>query len=115
MENISIDYGIMEKIEKAIVLKGTFPWDDVGGWLTLEKLHQHDEQGNIAKAPFQAVDTENCIIISDTHLVGTIGIKDLIIVATDDAILICHKNRSEEIKKLVEKLKTDPKLDKYLE
>lgn len=112
--NISIDYGIMEKTQKGIVLRGTFDWDDVGSWTSLERLHPRDDSGNILKGPCVTLDTTDCIIVSDKHLVGTIGVKDLIIIATDDAILVCHASVGEDVKKLVEEIRKNPDLHKYL-
>lgn len=108
MESISIDYGIMEKTEKAVVIKGTFIWDDVGSWTALQRLRPKDSDGNIIEGPCEVIDTSNCIVMSDKRIVGTIGVKNLVVISTDDALLVCHKDKTEEIKKLIEKLQKYP-------
>jgi mannose-1-phosphate guanylyltransferase len=111
---ISIDYGVMEKTDRGIVIKGCFTWDDVGSWSALERLHPADERGNVIRGLCSTVDTDGCIIQSDRLFVGTVGVKDLVIIATDDAILVCHKSRSEDLKKLTEQLNKTEYLKKYL-
>ncbi|MBN2384363.1 mannose-1-phosphate guanylyltransferase [bacterium] len=113
-ESISIDYGILEKTAKGVLVRGTFDWDDVGNWLALEHYIEKDQDHNTVKAPFQAINTRNCLIVSDRQLIATIGVKDLIVVSTDDAVLICHRNDSESIKNLLAAMKNDDSFKHYL-
>ena len=113
LESISIDYGVMEKARNVVLVKADIPWDDVGSWLAMERIHPKDDEGNVVLGKFEGIDSHNCIIISDEHLVVTLGVSDLIVVTTPQATLICPKNRAQDVKKIVKKL-TDNQLDKYL-
>ena len=113
LESISIDYGVMEKAGNVVMVKADIPWDDVGSWLAMERIHSQDDRGNVVLGKFTGIDSSNCIVISDEQLVATLGISDLIIVATPQAILICSKDRAQEVKKIVKKL-ADSELEEYL-
>lgn len=99
--SVSIDYGVMEKTKKAVVAEALFSWDDVGNWAALEGNLSKDRFNNITKGNAVVLDTKGSIVITDSHLVATLGIKDLIIVAAKDAVLICPKDRAQEVKKIV--------------
>lgn len=101
----SIDYGIMEKAQNIYILSGSFGWDDVGSWLAVERIRQSNEFGNVITGNAVTVDTKNTIIEGDKKLIGTVGIEDLIIVDTEDALLICEKDSAGNIKKVLENLK----------
>ncbi|MCM1154034.1 MAG: mannose-1-phosphate guanylyltransferase [Roseburia sp.] len=101
---ISIDYGIMERAEKVLVLEGDFGWSDVGSWDALEALYDKDEYGNITYGEQVHIDTHDCIIYAKNKLVTTIGLDSVIVVETEDAVLVCDKNRAQEVKKIVEAL-----------
>ena len=107
--SISIDYGIMERSDDVLVIPGDFGWNDVGSWDALGALYEPDENGNIIKGEQINIDTENSILFSDKRLIATIGLKDIIVVETDDAVLVCSKNRSQDVKKIVEKLQEQGK------
>jgi len=103
---VSIDYGVMEKAEDVIVLEADYEWDDVGSWLAIERLHPADESGNVVVGKHEGINTNNCIIMSEgNHIVGTIGVSDLIIVQTPDATLVCAKQDAAEVKQMVETFK----------
>jgi len=107
IENISIDYAVMEKAENVVVVEATFRWDDVGGWRALERLLTVDERGNVADAPRVIfLDAEGTIVHSrrDDHLIATLGVKDLVIVVTPDVTLVADKNREEEVRHLLKEL-----------
>ncbi|MBC2581575.1 mannose-1-phosphate guanylyltransferase [Clostridium sp. DJ247] len=112
-EGISIDYGIMEKAENIYTIPGNFGWDDVGSWTALERVQVSDELGNIIKGNAVSIDTKNCIIQGGNKLLATIGIEDIVIVDTDDATLICSKDKCQDIKKLLNELRLLKK-DSYL-
>lgn len=101
---ISIDYGIMERADKVLVLEGDFGWSDVGSWDALEALYDKDEYGNITYGEQVHIDTHDCIIYAKDKLVTTIGLDSVIVVETEDAVLVCDKNRAQEVKKIVEAL-----------
>ena len=101
---ISIDYGIMERADRVLVLEGDFGWSDVGSWDALEALYEKDEYGNITYGEQVHIDTHDCIIYAKNKLVTTIGLDNVIVVETEDAVLVCDKNRAQEVKKIVEAL-----------
>lgn len=103
--SVSIDYGIMEKAEDIYVIPGSFGWDDVGSWLAMERINQTNEFGNIVSGDFVTVDTKNCILCGNDKLIAAVGIKDIIIVDTDDALLVCQKENAGDIKKVLETLR----------
>jgi len=104
-QSISIDYGIMEKSKDIYTLSGSFGWDDVGSWLAVERIKKTNEYGNIVDGNIITIDSKNCIIEGSKKLIATVGIENLIIVDTEDAILICEKNSAGDIKKILENLK----------
>lgn len=109
-ESISIDYGIMEKAKNIFAIPGNFGWDDVGSWLALERINKKNEDENVVLArDFVSIDTKNCVISADKKTIATIGIKDLIIVDTDDAMLICNKNSTQKVKDIISKIKEQGK------
>lgn len=103
--SISIDYGILEKSTDVKVIPAEMGWDDVGSWDNLGVLHEEDENGNIFVGKHVALDTKDCVTYSGKRLIATLGVKDLIIVETEDAILVCDKNRAQEVKKITDALK----------
>jgi len=110
IESISIDYGIMEKAENVKVLKGSFGWSDVGSWNEIYRLKEEtnsDRKGNVIEAKSINIDTTGCYISSDDSdkLIATIGLSDLSIIDTTDALLITPLNRSQDVKDIVEKIK----------
>ena len=103
--SISIDYGIMEKADNVYVVPGEFGWNDVGSFDMLGVLHDADENGNIKIGDQINVDTKNCITYSSGRLVATIGLENVVVIETGDAILVCDKNKVQDVKKVVEQLK----------
>ena len=115
IQKISIDYAIMEKSVNVATIAASFDWDDVGTWPTLERHVPADKSGNIHLGDVITEESNRNIVISDNnHLTALIGVDDLIIVQTDDATLICAKDKAQEIKKLVRKLETDPKHQQFI-
>jgi mannose-1-phosphate guanylyltransferase len=101
----SVDYGIMEKADNIFTVPGTFGWDDVGSWLAVERFNQTNESGNIIDGKFITIDTKNCILQGTDKLIATIGVNDLVVVDTGDALLICQKDKVGSIKKVLETLR----------
>lgn len=100
-QKISIDYGIMEKAKDVLMIPTDFSWDDVGNWVALERIFPKDGQGNVILGNHAGIDTEGCIIYSSEDLVATLGISNLIIVYHQGKCLICHRDKVQDIKKLL--------------
>lgn len=111
--SISIDYGIMERSDDVVVVPGEFGWNDVGSWDVLGAIYDTDEQGNIKRGETITIDTENSVVYSEDKLIATVGIKDLIVVSTEDAVMVCKKDKAQDVKLIVEKLKEEGQT-KYL-
>ncbi|MEE1242942.1 MAG: mannose-1-phosphate guanylyltransferase [Frisingicoccus sp.] len=109
----SIDYGIMEKASDIYLIPGNFGWDDVGSWLAVERVRGTDDHGNTLSGNVVTVDTEHCTIEGHKRLITTVGLKDLIIVDTEDALLVADKMVAGDIKKLLAQLREKGK-DTYL-
>ena len=102
--NISIDNAVMEKTNKGIVLPLDAQWSDIGSWKSLWENSNKDSNGNVIKGNVITQKTENCYLNSEKKLLVSLGIKDLVIIDTDDATLVADKNQSENIKDLVSEL-----------
>ncbi|HDL64208.1 MAG TPA: mannose-1-phosphate guanylyltransferase [Proteobacteria bacterium] len=109
LPKVSIDYGIMEKHSDVLVTAAAFNWDDVGSWEALEKYLNKDDDNNYARGELVGVDSDNCISFSTGPLVGLVGVSDLIVVASGDAVLVCPRDKAQDVKKLVQKLKAKKK------
>lgn len=105
MPNISIDYGVMEHSKNVKVIPSSFGWNDIGSWESLKVIYPEDSEGNVAVGDNVQIDTRNSIIYSEGRMIATLGVEDMIIVETQDAILVCHKDRAQEIRKITEELK----------
>ena len=101
----SIDYGIMEKAKNIYVIPGNFGWDDVGSWLSLERINKTNQDGNVISGNVISIKTKNSIIQGNEKLIATIGLEDIVIVDTEDVTLICHKNNSQEVKEIINNLR----------
>ncbi|MFC1668009.1 mannose-1-phosphate guanylyltransferase [Chlamydiota bacterium] len=113
-EAISIDYGVMEKAENVLVARADFSWDDVGSWSSLERHLHKDANGNVGVGEYVTVDSKNCIVSGQERLIATVGLDNMIIVDTEDALLVCDKSKAQDVKKIVSLLKKNKKHKKYL-
>jgi len=113
LESVSIDYGIMEKADNVLMIPGNFGWDDVGSWTALERILMKDKEKNIVNGNHIGVDTSNCIIQGNSKLIATVGLENLIIVESEDCVLVCPKDRAQDVKSIVEQLKKKGEM-KYL-
>lgn len=111
IESISVDYGIMEKSDRVYVVPGDFGWSDVGSFDMLGALHEKDKNQNIIIGDSINIDTKNSIVYSDKRLVATIGLDDVVVVETPDAVLVCKKDRVQDVKKVVEELKAQRRFE----
>jgi mannose-1-phosphate guanylyltransferase/mannose-6-phosphate isomerase len=105
LENISIDYAIMEKSDEIAVIACDFNWQDIGSWEAYKKLFTSDLNGNTILGDVVMIDSHNNFIHSETRMVASIGISNLAIIDTPDAMLITHRDRAQEVKQIVQTLK----------
>ena len=106
--DISIDYGLMEKYNNIYTANALFEWDDVGSWDALDRVKSRDENGNIIEGIEAIVDCNNSIFVNKTSgkiAIGAIGLDDFVVVVTDDSVMICPKDKVQDVKKCVQKLK----------
>jgi mannose-1-phosphate guanylyltransferase len=100
LESISIDYGVMEKDDNIYVVPGSFGWDDIGSWSSLADIKEKDEAGNVTKGSYLTIKTNNSIIQAKDKLIAAVGMEDVIIVESEDAILVCNKDNDQDVKEL---------------
>jgi mannose-1-phosphate guanylyltransferase len=106
LEKVSIDFAVMEGAEQVLVIQAPYQWDDVGSWLALERRNPQDAHGNTVQGLHCGVKTSGCVVVSDPdHLVGTIGVKDLIIIQSGNATLVGTRENEGEVKKLVDEIR----------
>lgn len=103
--SISIDYAVMEKTDKAVLVEASFPWTDVGSWSALWSLGDKDDGGNVNVGPAYSLSSSNCYFRSEGPAIAAYGVHDLIVVATADAVLITPKATDQHVKTLVEMLR----------
>ena len=105
-DDISIDYAVMEKTSNSIVIPVDCGWSDVGTWSSLYDVSQKDNSRNVLFGDVLTNNTKNCYIRADDRLVTTLGVDNLVIVDTKDALLVANKNNTQDVKKIVDELKT---------
>ncbi|MBQ8527189.1 MAG: mannose-1-phosphate guanylyltransferase [Lachnospiraceae bacterium] len=110
---ISIDYGIMERSRDVIMIEGDFGWNDIGSLDMLGIMKEEDENGNVIYGEQINLDTQNCILYGTDKLIATIGVENLIVIQEKDAVLICAKERAQDVKKIVDTLSSQAK-EQYL-
>ena len=106
-ENISIDNAIMEKTNVGVVLPLSSGWNDIGNWSSLWKNNTKDADSNFIKGNVISKNNHGCYFNSESRLIAALGLEDIIVVETDDSVLVSHKDRSQEIKKIVNQLKAE--------
>ncbi len=102
---LSIDHGVMERSARAAVVPVTFAWSDVGNWGSLEEVTPRDKAGNVMSGNIIDLGSRNSVLYADQRVIATIGLSDMVVVDTPDATLVCPKDRSQDVKKVVEILK----------
>ena len=100
----SIDFAFMERAKNLLMIKADFDWHDLGGWKSLWDIYDKDDVGNTTLGDVELYDTSNSYIHSDGRLTAVVGVDDIIVINTDDASLIVHKSRAEDVKHLVQNL-----------
>ncbi len=103
----SIDYAIMEHTQLAAVVPADFGWSDIGSWDALWQVSEKDNNGNLVRGDVMLEHTHNSLIRAESRLVATLGVEDLIVVETADAVLVAHKNHAQDVKRIVERLKAE--------
>lgn len=106
---ISIDYALMEKARGVLVCPGNFGWSDVGAWSSLLDIWPQDKQGNALRGDSIILDSQNCLSYNPDKLTVFVEVKDLIVVDTKDALLVCHKDKDQKVKDIVDQLKNKGK------
>jgi mannose-1-phosphate guanylyltransferase/mannose-6-phosphate isomerase len=101
----SIDYAVMEKTDRAAVTTGDFRWSDIGSWDALFEITPRDVEGNVVQGEVVTMDARNCIVHSDGRLTTMIGVEDLVVVSTSDAVMVVPRARAQEVRELTAKLK----------
>lgn len=109
----SIDYALMEKTRRAAVVKADIGWSDIGSWRALWEVSAKDVQGNVVRGDVLLEDVENCLIRAEHTLVAAVGLRDTMVVETADAVLVATMDRSQDVKKIVTRLKME-KRDEFL-
>ncbi|MDP2991419.1 MAG: sugar phosphate nucleotidyltransferase [Kiritimatiellota bacterium] len=105
LEKISVDYAVMEHADNIVMAKGVFPWDDVGSWSALEQYFPKDGHGNVVMGNGELLDSSGNIVVADHGLVALLGVDNMIVVKAGAVTLVCRKDRSQEVKRMVEKLR----------
>ena len=113
IEGISIDYAIIEKSDNVFMVKGGFVWNDLGSWQQVYEMTEKDEYNNASTGEVLMVDTENSYAYSEKGFIALLGVKDLFVIQDGNATLVCSREKGEEVKSLVEKIK-DLGLNDYI-
>jgi mannose-1-phosphate guanylyltransferase len=105
LPSVSIDYGILERVERVAVVRGRFRWSDLGSWAAMEELwHGAGGDGNALEGPVVAIGTHGCVVSARERLVALCGVDDLVVVEAPDAVLVCHKSRAQDVRLVVQEL-----------
>jgi mannose-1-phosphate guanylyltransferase len=100
----AVDYTVMERTDRLLVVPAGFEWRDVGSWSELADLLQQDEAGNVVEGPTILLDSRDCFVSAPDKLVAVIGMEGVVVVDTADALLVCPRTRSQDVKRVVEQL-----------
>ena len=102
--SVSIDYAVMEKADNCAVVSGVFGWSDIGSWKAISELYESDESGNRVLGKAVLVQSRDCFVQSDKRLVAVVGVNDLVVVDTGDAVLVAHREHAQDVKEVVHQL-----------
>jgi len=105
LEKISVDYAVMEKVDNIVMAEGNFEWDDVGSWPALADHFEADEDGNTRVGACETIDSSDNVIVSDERLTALIGVSNLVVVQAPGATLVCSRDRAQDVKELVRRLR----------
>jgi len=104
VEAQSIDYGVLEKAENVAVVAGDFGWDDIGSWSAVRRLAEADAAGNVLQGRVIASASRDNFVVADKRLVALLGVENLVVVDTDDALLVCSADRVQDVKQILDEL-----------
>lgn len=107
LPDISVDYGVVEKIDNIVVVKAGFQWDDLGSWEAMYRLGEKDRDGNVIQGDVLAIDCQNSLLISDSGKLAVVGLEDMIMVQTRDATLSCPMPHVQRVREVVQALKSE--------
>jgi mannose-1-phosphate guanylyltransferase len=105
LKKISVDYAVMEHADNIVMAEGAFSWDDVGSWSALEKHFPKDKHGNVIVGNGELMESSGNIVVADNGLVALVGVDNMVVVKAGAVTLVCRKDRSQEVKRMVEKLR----------
>ena len=115
IDGISIDFGVMQRTHRAAVMDTSFIWDDIGSFTAMERFLHADVSGNILSCrEHSLLDVKNTTILGADRLIAAIGLKDMLIVDTEDVVLICPKNRCQDIKELVKSMSKQDEFERFM-
>ena len=114
LRSISVDYAVMEHADNIVMARGAFGWDDVGSWPSVAGHFSADLDGNVVIGSCEQMEAQNNIVVSENRLTALIGVRGLVVVHSDNATLICPKERAEEVKKLLRRIAERPDGEKYV-
>ena len=100
----SIDYGILERATNVAVVRGDFGWDDIGSWTALRRLASPDADGNVTRGRVVTVDSQGNLVLADQRVVALVGVDDLVVIETADAVLVCSRERAQHVRRVVDEL-----------
>ena len=110
----SIDYAVMEKIDSAVVIPMDADWSDVGAWSALWDISEKDENNNVARGDVITADSNNCYFNAEQKLIAAVGVSNLVVIETKDAILVAEKDKVQDVKKIVEQLKESGRTEHHI-
>ena len=113
LKGISIDYGIMEKTKHVHIIKSGFGWNDLGSWDEIYNMKTKDANGNSSEGMTVKINSKNCLVINDQRITALVGVEDLLVIDTDNGLLICKRGESQNVKEVVDYLRRKG-LDQYL-
>ena len=114
LRSISIDYAVMEHVTNLIMARGVFGWDDVGSWPAVAGHFSADMDGNVVIGSCEQIESKNNIVVSEERLTALIGVTGLVVVHSENATLICPRDRAEQVKKMIKRISARPDGEKYI-
>ena len=111
LESISVDYAVLEKSDRVLVVPAAFPWSDVGSWNALADLRAVAGEDNVIDGDAVAIDSHGCYVRSPDRLTAILGMSDVVVVDTPDALLVCPKDRAQDVKSVVDALQRKGRRD----
>lgn len=114
MPKLSFDYGIMEKTASVAVLPISIGWSDIGSWDSYYEMMEKDSCGNVVSGDAVSIENENCLVLSKGRLAAVTGMKNTIIIQTEDAVLVCPREQSQDVRKIVDQLEIDDRVERLI-